>query len=339
MKTKFRYRILLMGLLVSLGTMSMLSCSGDGKYDFPGDSGKVYVQVRSSNMVNSTTNVIETTISNTTLGVFGEAKISFPIQSTIPVKNSVIASFDIDNSLVETYNATNGTKYLPIDPSYLTFIKKDLAIGNGKMISEEMVEIFIDPSKISDLKLGQYLVPIKMISVKGGLEISSNLNTVYMHVIVNNDPGDIPVADRTGWTIADISSEEIEEEDTPGMKVLDGDRNTIWHSEWSKNCPPPPHHITIDMNKNVSLAGIQYVVRNTGSGAPQGLIVEVSENNFEWTKVATFENSELPIERGAEFKTIFTKLYRVRYFRLTITKVIGDADYTSLAEINAYIVQ
>ena len=171
MKTKFRYRILLMGLLVSLGTMSMLSCSGDGKYDFPGDSGKVYVQVRSSNMVNSTTNVIETTISNTTLGVFGEAKISFPIQSTIPVKNSVIASFDIDNSLVETYNATNGTKYLPIDPSYLTFIKKDLAIGNGKMISEEMVEIFIDPSKISDLKLGQYLVPIKMISVKGGLEI------------------------------------------------------------------------------------------------------------------------------------------------------------------------
>lgn len=338
MKNMLKYRLALIGLLVSLFTISFSSCSDDESYDFPGDSGKVYVRLQSSNMVNSVHNVVDTKISKTKLGVFGEAVAAFPVRSTMPVNGSLQVACGIDNSLIENYNAKHKTNYIKMDPSMIIINGQNLTIENGLMESKEVFEVKVNPEKITSLELGEYLIPIKLMSVTGNMAVSENWNTIYMHVSVVDDPSSVPFADRTGWTIADCSSEEVSEQDnTPASDVLDGDWGTIWHTEWAYNQPDPPHHITIDMGKVVTMAGFQYVTRRSGTGAPQGLTVEVSVDNVNWLKAATYTAGELPTGGGKEFKAFFEDFKEARYFRLTITETKGNVHYTSLAEVNAFV--
>lgn len=338
MKNMLKYRLALIGLLVTLLTISFSSCSDEESYDFLGDSGKVYVRLQSSNMVNSVHNVVDTKISKTKLGIFGDAVAAFPVRSTMPVDGSLQVTCDIDNSLIEGYNAKHKTDYLKMDASMIIISGQNLTIENGQMESKDVFEVKVNSEKIESLKLGEYLIPIRLMSVTGSMEVSENWNTVYMHVSIVDDPSTVPFADRTDWTIADCSSEEVSEQDnTPASDVLDGDWGTIWHTEWAYNQPSPPHHITIDMGKVVTMAGFQYVTRQSGTGAPQGLTVEVSVDNITWLEAATYTAEELPTGGWKEFKTFFEDFKEARYFRLTITETKGSVHYTSLAEVNAFV--
>lgn len=338
MKNMLKYRLALIGLLVTLLTISFSSCSDEESYDFLGDSGKVYVRLQSSNMVNSVHNVVDTKISKTKLGIFGDAVAAFPVRSTMPVDGSLQVTCDIDNSLIEGYNAKHKTDYLKMDASMIIISGQNLTIENGQMESKDVFEVKVNSEKIESLKLGEYLIPIRLMSVTGSMEVSENWNTVYMHVSIVDDPSTVPFADRTDWTIADCSSEEVSEQDnTPASDVLDGDWGTIWHTEWAYNQPSPPHHITIDMGKVVTMAGFQYVTRQSGTGAPQGLTVEVSVDNRTWLEAATYTAEELPTGGWKEFKAFFEDFKEARYFRLTITETKGSVHYTSLAEVNAFV--
>lgn len=338
MKNISKYRFAFVGLLVTLATITFSSCSGDESYDFSGDSGKVYVRLQSSNMVNSVSNVVDAKISKTVLGIFGDAVATFPVRSTMPVNGSLTVVCGIDNSLIESYNIKNGTDYQKIDANMILIGGQNLTIENGQMESKEAAEIKVDPEKIADLELGEYLVPIKLVSVTGNMEVSENWNTVYLHVSVRNDPSSIPFADRTSWTIVDYSSQEMNGEIAPASNVLDGNWGTIWHTEWDRNQPNPPHHITIDMGKVVAMAGFQYVTRSSGSGAPQGMKVEISVNNVDWQETGNYTAEELPTGSNKEFRTFFKDLKDARYFRLTITKSVGNDYFTALAEVNAFAV-
>ncbi len=337
MKSISKYRFAFIGLLVSLVTISFASCSDGQSYDFFGDSGKVYVRLQSSNLVNSVPNVVDAQILKTTLGVFGDAVATFPVRSTMPVKGSLKVICGIDNSLIEVYNAKHNTDYLKMDAKMMMINGQDMTIEEGQMESKGVFEVKVNPENIVDLELGDYLVPIKLMSVTGNMEVSENWNTVYMHVSVLDDPSSIPFADRTDWTIADCSSEEVLGENGSASNVLDADRETIWHTEWYSNQPYPPHHITIDMGKVVTIAGIQYVTRSSGSGAPQGMTVETSMDNVTWDEVAIYTAGELPTDGGKEFRDFFDDFKEARYFRLTITKTKGNVHYTSLAEVNAFV--
>lgn len=338
MKNIMKYKLASIGLLFSLMATSFLSCSDDETYTFSGDSGKVYVRLQSSNMVNSVSNVVDAKIAKTPVGTFGDAVATFPIRSTMPVSGSLTATFSIDNSLVETYNAKHKTDYQKIDESLLVINGQNLTIEKGQMESAEMVEVKVDPAKMEALEIGDYLVPIKLMSATGSMTVSENWNTVYLHIAVANDPGAMPFADRTDWTIADCSSEEINGEDAPASNVLDGDWGSIWHTEWFYNAPNPPHYITIDMGKVCTFAGFQYVTRSSGAGVPQELTVAASLDNETWEDIAIYDSDDLPTGGSKEFKTLFNEFKEARYFRLTIMKNGRGAHYTCLAEVNAYVI-
>lgn len=338
MKSIMKYKLASVGLLFSLIATSFLSCSDDETYTFPGNSGKVYVRLQSSNMVNSVANVVDAKIAKTPVDIFGDAVVAFPIRSTMPVGGSLTATFGIDNSLVEAYNAKHETEYQKVDESMLVINGQNLTIEKGQMESAEMVEVKVDPAKMEALEVGDYLVPIKLMSATGGMTVSENWNTVYLHIAVSNDPGSMPFADRTGWTIADCSSEEVYGENAPASNALDGDWSSFWHTEWAYNAPNPPHHITIDMGKVGVFAGFQYVTRSSGRGVPQELVVEASLDNETWEEVDSYTSDELPSGGSAEFKTLFDEFKEARYFRLTITKVRNGDHFTCLAEVNAYVI-
>lgn len=335
MKDIFKYKLAIIGLLISTITMLFASCSDDESYDFPGNSGKVYVRIQSSNMVNSVSNVVNGSISKNTLGIFGDPKIKFPVSSTMPVGGNVEVSVGVDNSLVATYNSKYETSYKTLDANALTFSSKMLSIKSGQMISKDSIEMGLNTTALENIEIGEYLVPVKLQSVSGGMSVSQDWNTIYWVISVSAGIDDVPVADRTGWSIVGYSSED-EYEGNLATNVLDGSLGTIWHTEWAYAQPKPPHFISIDMGKKVNMAGFQYVTRNNGSGAPTELIVAVSLDGEAWNEVGTY--TQLPTSGNVEYRTLFEEIKEARYFRLTITKIRSNVHYTSLAEVNAFII-
>lgn len=347
MKNIFQHRFAFIGLFVALCAISFSSCSDDESYDFPGNSGKVYVRMQSSNMVNSIANVLDMKVSKTKFGTFGGGSVSFPVRSTVPVKGETSVTLGIDNSLIDAYNAKNGTECKALDASIFTLSEQNLVIGNGQMRSEKELEIAIAPAKINSLELGDYLVPVRLMGVTGAMEVSAEWSVVYLHVSVVDDPYGIPMADRANWEVVDFSSQEVNGENAPASNVLDGDNSSIWHTEWSNSQPNPPHHITIDMGTVRHMAGFQYVTRSSGAGCPMELVVEISTDNAVWNEVGRYGQDELVFGGNAECKKFFDELKDARYFRLVINKAgqqywgnnIYTSYYTCLAEINAYIIE
>lgn len=66
---------------------------------------------------------------------------------------------------------------------------------------------------------------------------------------------------RSKWKILYADSEERDAEDGSAANLLDGDVETIWHSEWSQAQPKHPHLVVIDMGADVEIGGLRYVPR------------------------------------------------------------------------------
>ncbi len=346
MKNIFLHKFTSIGLFLVLCAISFSSCLDDESYDFPGDTGKVYVKAQSSNMVNSIVNVLDIKVAKTLFGTFGGGSVSFPVRSTVPVKSETSVTLGIDNSLIDAYNAKNATECKTLDASMFALNGQNLVIESGQMCSEKELEITVDPAKANSLEIGDYLVPIKLMNVTGKMKVSSDWSVIYLHVAVVDDPYGLPKADRTNWEVVDFSSQEVTGENSPASNVLDGNNGSIWHTEWSNHAPNPPHYITIDMGEVKRMAGFQYVTRSSGAGCPAELVVEISTDNSVWNEVGRYGQDELVFGGNAECKKFFEELKDARYFRLTINKAGQEywgsfytSHYTCLAEINAYIIE
>ena len=142
----------------------------------------------------------------------------------------------------------------------------------------------------------------------------------------------------------------------PASYALDGDLNTLWHSDWTGGRPDnffkdgaidgekPPYMLTVDLGSAVDgVSRLAYTPRpydGGNSGTMNGTVtkyeVYVSENDATWTKVADGEwlYDEAAIdseERSASFDPV-----RARYIRLVVRDCFhNDGGYAgSAAEIN-----
>lgn len=271
--------------------------------------------------------------------MFGEVAISFPVRSTMPVKRTAEVSLAIDNSLVDSFNALHGTEYISIDPNFITIENSTLHIEEGELESSEQIGISLAKDKTTSLALGDYLIPVKINQVSNGFEVSEEWSTMYVRIKVSEDPWGIDLADRTGWSVKEVSSEETVGEDGRAVLALDGNNNTFWHTEWYYNSPEPPYNIVIDMGKEMKMFGFQYISRNNWNGWPKEMKIETSLNGTTWEDAGLY--SDLPSGAQKEYRSFFPNLEirNARYFRMTITQTHGDTDYTAVAEINALAIE
>lgn len=65
------------------------------------------------------------------------------------------------------------------------------------------------------------------------------------------------------WRVAYCDSEETEKENAPADLLLDGKKNTFWHTRWSDRVTGHPHVVVIDLGAPVEFSAI----RLTGRGA------------------------------------------------------------------------
>ncbi|MFN7928225.1 MAG: discoidin domain-containing protein [Blastocatellia bacterium] len=91
------------------------------------------------------------------------------------------------------------------------------------------------------------------------------------------------VLNRTGWTIT-TDSQETQGEDGRAVNAIDGNINTIWHTQWYTTTPTHPHWVVLDMKAGFALSALRYLPRQ--GGAINGTIADykiyVSNDGVTW---------------------------------------------------------
>jgi hypothetical protein len=140
--------------------------------------------------------------------------------------------------------------------------------------------------------------------------------------------------DKTAWTIIDFSSEEAGGEGPINGYVtaaIDGDINTFWHTTWSTGSPDYPHHFTVDMGAEKTIASFEVFRRqNNGNGQTKHQFL-VSNDGVTWTDLGTFD-----MNSGSNEGQIFPMSDNptARYFKYVATE--GPNNYAFMGEINVY---
>ena len=106
--------------------------------------------------------------------------------------------------------------------------------------------------------------------------------------------------DVTEWTILSKSSEEPSGEGAnngQAIRIIDGDSNTFWHSEWYQSTGQLPHTITFSLKANEIVKGFYLVPRTNSSGQrPKNIEIQVSIDNSNYTTL-----TDADLETGYSF--------------------------------------
>jgi beta-galactosidase len=71
--------------------------------------------------------------------------------------------------------------------------------------------------------------------------------------------------DRAGWKVVSVESEELTAEDGRAENAVDGDRESIWHTQWGTAKPPHPHYLLVDIGGVKNVGGFAYLSRRGNS--------------------------------------------------------------------------
>lgn len=84
--------------------------------------------------------------------------------------------------------------------------------------------------------------------------------------LLADDGSEIP---RASLSVVYTDSEETESEDGNAGNVIDGNPDTIWHTQWSSAAPKPPHVVVLDLGAVRGITALKYLQRQN---APNGRV-------------------------------------------------------------------
>ena len=132
-----------------------------------------------------------------------------------------------------------------------------------------------------------------------------------------------------GAKIMSCSSREPGEGDPEHL--LDGDLNTIWHSQYGVTMGNFPHSVAVELKDATVIKGLRLFGRRNGgvNGRIKDCMIETSEDGQNWTEQvkATLKNS------GDAQEILFPQPVKVKYYRFTAFNNHYGDDYASMAEI------
>ena len=136
-------------------------------------------------------------------------------------------------------------------------------------------------------------------------------------------------------TVVKVDSEETAGENGRGVNAIDGDPNTVWHTQWQDANPPQPHEIIIELTPPSTIKGFTYLPRQDDS--ENGMIKDyefyVSDDGTDFgqpVKSGTFENSK-------DKQTVTFDAKKCRFIKLKSLSEVNDQTWTSAAEIGVVL--
>ena len=113
--------------------------------------------------------------------------------------------------------------------------------------------------------------------------------------------------------------------------VLDGDPATFWHTAWGDKVPPMPHHLVLDLGREVSLKGLTYLPRqDMHNGRIAKAEIFCSRDAKQWgAPVASVTWPDSADQQTA----VFPQPVTARYLKLVATAEVRGQPFAAIAEL------
>lgn len=314
---KMKKNILYVSMLV-IFMISIVACSDEKEYDFPGDPyNRVYMNDNSGSY-----KIVQTPIS-TVSNLSYETIVKCTQKPTEKIKVKV----EVDNSMIGAYNEKNGTNYEALPSSALLFENSEMNILAGDMQSEDTLRLRLteDESVLKTLNSQDgYIIPLRLTKTEGGnSQISTNIYYSYIRITVTEDNinhdatvGDIKgtlVEDQTGWSAT--TNATVYSYYQPLTYLF-----TTATSSYCYLYGVPVIQLDIDMGKPYTFDGVR-LQRSSGTNSfASGMIIYTSDDGISWKSVGT-------LTKASTFVAFYAPITS-RYIR--ITKSSGTTSNTTL---------
>ena len=126
-------------------------------------------------------------------------------------------------------------------------------------------------------------------------------------------------------------SEETAGEDGKAANAVDGDPNTMWHTQWQDATPSCPHEIVIELTPPAAIKGFTYLPRQDESdhGNIKDYEFYTSNDGVDFGQPV----AKGTFEGGNEVKSINFVPVTCRFIKLKAVSEINGEAWTSAAEI------
>ncbi|SFG03064.1 BT_3987 domain-containing protein [Prevotella sp. KH2C16] len=306
--------ILLLGGALLFGTAFLASCSSDDDYDVDGYS---YTRAYFAKARSTTDGMVV----STPVGIVTSLTHQIIVKSTAAATSDTKITLGFDNSLVDSYNKSNGTTYLPMPEGALELSSTTATIKSGEMASADTISVTISKTEAARLNdANGYLAPIVIKSAGGGMQPSSDAAVVYVHLrysesSINDDATallgsayDLSLA-RNEWKL--VSSKNFDESTFTNLFEA-----SSWSRYFAFKEKAETAQCVIDLGKTQNITGFL-----TSSELMKGANVEISTDNASWTTLGyTADHKTFSIQEGwstSEWYVLYAAM-QARYVRISI---------------------
>ena len=137
--------------------------------------------------------------------------------------------------------------------------------------------------------------------------------------------------DKKLWKILSFSSEQGTAHES-AANAIDGNPNTIWHTQYKPEEVPYPHEMVVDMGKMYNVAKFIYTPRNDmNHGWIKNCEIYFSNDPTNWGEPVCKE----AFKADASEKTVtLPRVVKARYFRFVAKSEAFGRNYASVAEFD-----
>jgi hypothetical protein len=298
--------------ILVLAICMLSACKSDEQFDFEGD-GTNRVYFNTENYTVNNYNAYLFPVIHTPAGSLGNVNAAFAIKSTLEAPADIKVKYVVDYSLIDSYNAANGTQYVKLPDGLLTMGATELTIPQGRLATSDSVKVAVPADKLSQLTAPGYIVPFKITSTSDGAQISANQNTAYLVIktTVTNAYNSPVLADMTGALIASRTGWTA----TLDPAITSGALANLFDARTNTNIilnPAKVSKLTVDMaSARTKISGVRFHTNST-TYAITSAAISTSTDGVTWTPQGTATVSIASAYQYVKFYTPVT----ARYIRL-----------------------
>jgi hypothetical protein len=239
--------------------------------------------------------------------------------------------------------------YITIDMHHEVYLTSVELQRRNNQTGTRAGNFYISSDNISFVKIGEFSLPaaaqnslqafdvvdavgrylkVEVTEIGGTNNSALSLVRANGFIVTPSTAGNHGRLNREGWEIEDVSSEATNEtENNRAFAILNDDANTYWHTWYGTPAHQLPHHITIDMKKELTVSAIE-LLRRSGNTLLRGGKFYTSLDGTTFTEVGSFT---LPATAFNHFSVFPVTETRGRYLKIEITDVVDSNGYNSSA--------
>lgn len=304
-----------------------LSCTKSDSYDIKGDP-TVRFFTNNTSPGNSPQNAINYNLVNipdvagsglVNLSTTIPAAIKFPVFATKPVSKDVTIGAELDNSLIDSYNAAHNTTYVAFPDGMLNTSGLAAHVLAGTTSSSDSITIVPGLTLLNTLTGISYIAPIKLTSVSnpGVGEISNNSTSQVVYIVATTEQRRIRflalstdalgalITPRTTWVT------NLTPVPTTVGSIIDG--LTTTYSRWAAS----PGQLDVLLPAAKSVTGIRLYTSNSSTYIPTKVDVYLSNDGINYDLIGSPLKANLTYASSYNY-ILFYKAIPAKYIRLRL---------------------